>query len=179
MVDTARIKLRNCRLSDDHFIMALFRQPECLRFIGDKGIIDTATARDYIQTSIISSYENYGFGLMVMELKSTGESIGLCGLVQRQYLPIPDLGFALLKRHSGNGYCLEAASAFLAFCENHLQLAQVLAITNPDNERSINLLQKLDFDFTSAYSDIEEIKNINTYCRNLKLDATEVDIIAI
>ena len=90
-------------------------------------------------------YEEHGFGLWVVELKSTGRPIGICGLVKRTNSDDPDLGFALLEQHQGNGYATEAARASVRFANAELGISRLDAITNPDNERSIAVLKRLGF----------------------------------
>ena len=72
-----------------------------------------------------------------------GAAIGLCGLVVREGLPGPDIGFAFLPRFYGQGYAFEAASATLALARDAFALRKVLAIVSPDNARPIALLRRL------------------------------------
>ena len=39
-------------------------------------------------------YKRIGFGLYAVELKVSGEPIGMCGLIRRGTLPDVDIGFA-------------------------------------------------------------------------------------
>lgn len=69
----------------------------------------------------------------------------MCGMVRRDGLPDPDLGFAFLPRYRGRGYAREAIDAILADARGRLRLARILAVTSPDNARSIALLEKAGF----------------------------------
>ena len=89
----------------------------------------------------------FGFGMFLCELKSTGEAIGSCGLLKRDTLPDPDIGYAFLPEHWGKGYALEAAAAVLQYGHREHRLPRILAITSPDNERSIQVLQKCGMHF--------------------------------
>ena len=71
----------------------------------------------------------------------------MCGLLKRETLPDADLGFAFLPGFAGQGYASEAAAAVLAYARQTLGLARVLAITSPDNTRSIKLLERIGFRF--------------------------------
>jgi RimJ/RimL family protein N-acetyltransferase len=86
-----------------------------------------------------------GFGLYAVELKGTGDVIGMCGLIKRETLPDVDLGFAFLPKFWRNGYALEAASAAFSHGRYVLGLRRIVAILSPDNDRSSNLLEKLGF----------------------------------
>jgi hypothetical protein len=87
------------------------------------------------------------FGLYMVELKATGQPIGICGLVQRDYLADADVGFAFLPEFWSRGYAFESAAAVKAFAFETLGLARVLAITSPDNVGSIRVLQKIGLEF--------------------------------
>ena len=47
----------------------------------------------------------------------------------------------------GNGYALEAAEAVLEYATRTLRLARIAALTAPDNQHSMRLLEKLGFRF--------------------------------
>ena len=78
-----------------------------------------------------------------------GQPVGLVGLVKRDYLPEPDLGFALLDAYAGRGLAYEAACAVLSLARAR-KLTRLLAITDPDNRRSIALLQRLGFELEAV-----------------------------
>ena len=146
-LETDRLRLRHLTLEDAGFILELVNEPAWLRFIGDRGVRTLEDARNYILTGPLESYQRFGFGLDVVELKADKSSIGICGLIKREALPDVDIGFALLPRYWGNGYALEAASAVLAWGQGELGLHRIVALTNPDNERSIRVLEKLGMRF--------------------------------
>lgn len=85
----------------------------------------------------------------------------MCGLIKREELPDPDIGFALLPDFMNKGFAFEAATAVLQDARDRLQLKQVLAIATPDNEASIQLLRRLGFRFegvTRLSPDREQVK---------------------
>lgn len=144
---TSRLALREFVEADAPFIVDLLNQPSFLRFIGDKKVRTVEDARKYIQTGPLETYKRYGFGLYLVQLKDTNKPIGMCGLVKRDTLHDPDLGFAFLPEAWGKGYAFEAASAVLEHTRDALKLSHILAITNPDNDPSIKLLSRLGFQF--------------------------------
>jgi RimJ/RimL family protein N-acetyltransferase len=143
VLETERLVLRRLTLDDAEFIFRLVNEPSWLRFIGDKGVKTLDDARDYIRTGPIASYERLGFGLYLAELKGSGRPIGMCGLLKRDALEHPDIGFALLPEFWGQGYAYESAAAVMAFGKDVLGLDRILAVTNPDNYSSMRLLEKL------------------------------------
>jgi [ribosomal protein S5]-alanine N-acetyltransferase len=147
VLETRRLVLRRLSTDDAAFLLELLNEPSFLRYIGDKGVRTEADARRYVETGPLASYERFGFGLWRVELKEGGEPIGMCGLLKRDGLPDVDVGFAFRPRFWSRGYAFESASAVLAHARDAFGLKRLLAITAPDNEASIRLLEKLGFRF--------------------------------
>ena len=129
--------------SDARFIRELLNEPAFLHYIGDRGVRTEADARRYIQDGPVASYRQHGFGLFVVEIRATGEAIGICGLVKRDELADADIGFAFLESFWSKGYAFESASAVMRHAKHQLGLQRVVAITLSDNGPSIRLLKKL------------------------------------
>jgi RimJ/RimL family protein N-acetyltransferase len=144
-LETERLVIRALTPDDAPLILDLLNQPSFLRYIGDRKVRTLEDARRYITTGPVASYARFGFGLCLVTLKRGMEPTGICGLLKRDALPEPDLGFALLPRFWSKGYAFEAASAVLTDARARLALPRVLAITSADNGASIRLLAKLGF----------------------------------
>ncbi|MGH8721280.1 MAG: GNAT family N-acetyltransferase [Burkholderiales bacterium] len=71
----------------------------------------------------------------------------MCGVLKRDALPDPDIGFSFLPEHWSQGYALESARAVMRHAREVLGLGRIVAITTKDNEPSIRLLEKLGFRF--------------------------------
>ncbi len=140
---TARLVLRRLTPDDAPFAFELLRSPGWLRFIGDRHVHTITDAGLYLERVPIAQYARLGYGLYRVELALDGTPVGLCGIVRREALEDPDLGFALLERHTGRGYALEAAREVVAHAREDVGLARLAAIVRPDNGRSIALLEKL------------------------------------
>ena len=147
ILETDRAILREVIEEDAGFILDLLNQPSFIRYIGDRNVRTVEQAREYIENRLVESYRKFGFGMWAVELKETGEVIGLCGFVRRDGLPDADIGFAFLPPFEGKGYAYECAAAALRYGEDVLNLGSVLAITSKDNEKSGKLLGKLGFVF--------------------------------
>jgi len=132
---------------DASFILQLVNTPGWIRHIGDRNIHSVQDAEQYIVNGPVASYAKYGYGLWLIKRIEDDEPIGLCGLVKREYLPHPDLGYALLPQYEGQGYAIEAATAVVHHAQQVLSIPVIAAITTDDNVRSLRLLFKLGFDF--------------------------------
>ena len=147
VLETERLIVRKLASDDAEFILKLLNEPSFLRYIGDKGVRTTADAIQYLQTGPIASYERFGFGLYLVALKETGTSIGICGLIKRETLADIDVGFAFLPAFWSKGYAFEAADAVVAYGREALGIRRIVAITSPDNNGSIRVLEKLGLRF--------------------------------
>lgn len=148
ILETERLILRRLSpASDAEFILKLLNEPSFLQYIGDKGVRTLKDARQYMLNGPLKSYEENGFGLNKVELKSTGAPIGICGLVKRDPLPDADIGFAFLPEYWNQGYAVESAAAVMKHAREVLGLDRILAITTPDNELSARLLEKIGLKF--------------------------------
>ena len=151
IAETTRLILRRMTLSDAPFMLALLNSDGFIRHIGDRGVRTVPQAENYLIEGPMHSYLEHGYGMYIVELKSTGEAVGVAGLVKRPELTETDLGYALLPSFYHKGYAIEAAQAVLRHCDG-LGVDPVLAIVNPDNKTSINLLEKLGFCFQQSIS---------------------------
>ena len=161
VLETERLIIRKLNVDDAAFIFELVNDPDWLRFIGDRGVRTLEDAGKYILNGPMAMYERVGFGLYLVELKSNGTPIGMCGLIKREGLDDVDIGFAYLPQFRAQGYAYEAASAVLAYGRREFGLKRIVAITSVDNERSIQLLEKLGFAFEKLIKlpgDDEELK---------------------
>ena len=161
VLETERLILRQFNTNDAPFILALLNEPSFLRYIGDKKVRTLEDARQYILNGPVASYKQHGFGLYQVEFKDTHTPIGMCGLLKREELPQPDIGFAFLPDFWSKGLAFEAAAAVLKDARERLQLNRILAIVNPDNEASIRLLEKLGLRFegdVKLAADRDEVK---------------------
>jgi RimJ/RimL family protein N-acetyltransferase len=151
-LETERLVIRELVDSDAPFILQLLNEPSFIYYIGDKGVRTLEDARQYILNGPVVSYEKNGFGLYLVAVKDHDTPIGMCGLIKRDELPEPDIGFAYLPDYWSKGFGFEAASAVLKYAAEDLQLKRVLAITSPDNEGSGKLLTKIGLKYERMYS---------------------------
>lgn len=166
VLETDRLVLRHLTLNDAPFIVELLNEPSFLRFIGDRRVRSQQDARRYILDGPIASYKKNGFGLWLAFLKETGDPIGICGLLKRETLPDPDVGFAFLPAHWRQGYAFESASAVVRYGRESIGLGRIVAITSLDNAASIGVLEKLGLRF-------EAVVRLEGDATDVRLFATE------
>jgi RimJ/RimL family protein N-acetyltransferase len=145
IIDTPRLRLRELTTDDAPFILALLNEPSFHRYIGDRGVRTTEDAVKYITNGPLASYAAFGFGLWLVEGKETGEPMGICGVLKREALDHPDLGFAFRPAYWSQGFARESARASLDYVRHTFGLDRIDAIVQADNERSLHLLEAIGF----------------------------------
>jgi RimJ/RimL family protein N-acetyltransferase len=143
ILETPRLVLREFSRDDGAFVLRLLNEPSWLRFIGDRGVRTLADAHRYLDDGPRKSYARDGFGLWCVVPRPTGPPVGMCGLIRRDALPDVDVGFAFLPEAWGRGYARESAAAVLDHARDVLGLRRILAITDPENEASIRVLERV------------------------------------
>ena len=147
VLETDRLSLRHLSSADAEFILELLNEPSFIRNIGDRGVRTIEAANSYILNGPVSSYAKNGFGLYLVKLKETDESIGMCGLIKRDTLQDIDIGYAYLPRFWSKGYAVEAAQAVKEYAKSVIGLHRMVAIVDPGNAGSIRVLEKIGLQF--------------------------------
>jgi len=163
VLTTPRLALRELTKTDAPFMLQLLNEPSFIRNIGDRGVRTLDDAREYITNGPQASYARFGFGLDLVELRPARTPIGICGLLKRDQLPEPDIGFAFLPAYWSQGYALEAAAAVRDHARDGLELPRLLAIVSPSNAGSIRLLERLGFSYESMTRLTPEAHDVRLY----------------
>ena len=142
LLHTPRLSLREMEPRDAAFILEQLTDPSFLTNIGDRGVHDLDSARAYIERWR-ANYARDGYGLWLVELRDSGEVIGMAGIVRRDTLPSPDIGYALLPQHRSKGYAVEACAAVRDHAMQALGLPELLAIVSPGNAASVRVLERI------------------------------------
>lgn len=143
VLSTARLQLREIEDSDAAFLLRLLNTRDFINNIGDRRVRTLDDSRHYIESNIRAAYRQHGMGLWVVEDRNSLAVLGLCGLLKRDTLEHPDVGYAFLPGASGCGYATEAAAACLQYGRSALGLASICAIVSAHNKASIRVLEKI------------------------------------
>jgi len=147
ILETKRLLLRQLTTDDSEFILELLNEPSFIQNIGDRGVRTPIEASSYILNGPAASYAKNGFGLNLVVLKETNEPIGMCGLIKRNGLDDVDIGYAFLPKFWSKGYAVESALAVKIYAKDVIGLNRIVAITDPANEGSIRVLEKIGLRF--------------------------------
>ena len=152
ILETERLRLREFTLNDTHFIIELLNSPGWIQYIGERNVKTEEQAIAYLQNGPLKSYAENGYGLSMVEIKEDATPVGMCGILNRDTLETPDIGFAFLPAYNGKGYGFEIASATLAHAQTAWGIPKISAITLPANRRSIQLLEKIGLQLVRRFS---------------------------
>jgi RimJ/RimL family protein N-acetyltransferase len=147
IAETTRLRIRELTADDAEFILGLLNEPSFLENIGDKGVRSLEDARKFILEGPWASHRDRGYGQFMVELKETGEAIGVCGVLYRDALEVADVGCAFLPRFWRRGFAFEAATAMIEYGRKTLGLDRIVGLTSEKNLASIKLLEKLGMAF--------------------------------
>ncbi|WP_410211006.1 GNAT family N-acetyltransferase [Aquirhabdus sp.] len=147
-IETERLILRKMNTDDAAFLLALMNERGWLEFIGNTTVKTLEDAKIHILNRLTSRAE--GMGFRVVTLKESHIPVGVCGLIQRDFLQATDIGYAFSEAYWYQGYAFEAALAMLHYGRDQLDFKRILAITDMGNQRSEKLLAKLGLVFEST-----------------------------
>lgn len=143
-LETDRLVLRRWLKSDLEPFQRMNADPYVMRFF-------PSTRTDKESAEIIEKielhFDTYGFGIYALELKATGEWIGLTGAAhvpfEAHFTPAVELGWRIMGKFHGQGYATEAARFTCEFAFKELRLAELVAFTVPANQPSRRVMEKL------------------------------------
>jgi RimJ/RimL family protein N-acetyltransferase len=167
VLETDRLSLRQFSIDDADFILRLLNEPAFIQNIGDRGVRTLEDARSYILRVPIASYERNGFGLYRVILKESGESIGMCGLIKREELEDVDIGYAFLPKYWSKGYAVESALTIKEYARDFIGLKRLVAITDPENQGSIRVLERIGLKFEKMVRLSEDDIELKLFAVNL------------
>jgi RimJ/RimL family protein N-acetyltransferase len=143
-LDAGRVRLRWLTSLDAPQLLAIFGDPEVVRYWGFAALpdLDAATA---LVAEIHSAFR--AGTLLEWGVETTGgELVGTCCLARLDRANRrAELGYALGRAYWGRGYMSDALLAVIDFAFGTLRLQRVYADTDPRNARSIRSLQRLGF----------------------------------
>src|SRR5947207_15515555 len=97
ILETERLLLRQYVEEDAEAFFKLNSDPEVLRFVPDKALLNVEQARQILIDHPIADYRKYSFGRGACILTSTGEQIGFASLKYHEELGEDDVAFRLMR----------------------------------------------------------------------------------
>ena len=161
-LQTSRLSLTDLSIEHSEFVLELVNSPEWLKFIGERNVKNDDEAKAYIEKILANPNVQY----WVIRLNDSNLAAGIITLIKRDYLEHHDLGFALLPQFSKKGFAFEAADSVVELLKLNPIHQKIVAVTIPDNTNSVQLLEKLGFQFEKTINRANE--NLSIYGLNVK-----------
>ena len=155
LIETERLILRELEYTDDQDLFEMDSDPEVHLYIENNPVKSIDEIRKVIEMLKIQYKEN-GIARWAVVDKLTNECVGWSGL---KYFNQPlnnhnnfyELGYRFKKKHWGKGFATESSSAILDFGFRNFNVEKIFAITDPKNENSKKVLNKLGFEFQETF----------------------------
>lgn len=151
--ETERLVARPWTMSDLESAFNIYGDPVVGRFIGGHvADIDAQRERLALYISRTENWSPRGMGGWALELKGCDVIVGSALLkpipFSADYNPAPEeedieVGWHLAQEHWGYGYASEAAAGALTHGFDKLGLERIVAVVNPENERSLRVAERL------------------------------------
>lgn len=146
---TDRLLFRTFTMADAYLLYQLNSDPEVIRFTYDP-LHTLSEAEKLIEQVILPQYALYNHGRWIVQVKSTMEFIGWCGLKYDAQRDETDLGYRFMQKHWGHGYATEAAFASIQYGFEKLNLHTIVGKAVKENKSSIHVLKKCGMTYTGV-----------------------------
>jgi RimJ/RimL family protein N-acetyltransferase len=148
MLHTHRLSLRNFTPSDIPALRTLFKDKQVMTF--SDGTMTDVEVDAWLGTRLKNYQQNDGIWIFALELRSTKEMIGYCGLSHlcdvngnREI----EVGYRILPAFWGQGLATEAFLAVKEYAFATLGLNRLTAMIDPANQQSLRVAQKAGMQF--------------------------------
>lgn len=144
-LNTQRLQLRGFVETDLDALAALLADPQVMRY-SVRGVMSRAASAEFLEHCRASLAEN-GFAPLAMIEQSSARLVGFCGLCKEHFEETEEvmLGYRLSPAFWGQGMASEAVKAVLAHAFDTLAVSSVVAVVQPENQASVQVLHKSGF----------------------------------
>jgi RimJ/RimL family protein N-acetyltransferase len=142
-LETPRLVLRGWRPADFEPYAAMLADADTARFITAQG---RALGRGEAWNEtvwLIGHWQLLGYGMFVVEERSTGAFLGRVGPLHPPWWPALEMAWSLAPAARGRGYATEAARAALGWAFETLAPERIVSIIDPRNAASRRVAERL------------------------------------
>ncbi len=141
ILETERLYLRELTLNDVDAMLSIWGDAETMLYYPQAYDRKMLTA---LMEKQFKSYEQNGYGLWAMILKSEEKLIGDCGIMQQEVGGVieVEVGYHVNRNYWGKGYAPEAARACFEYGFQQLQQSRMISMIRPENKPSRRVAEK-------------------------------------
>jgi RimJ/RimL family protein N-acetyltransferase len=148
-LDTERLTLRPHTVADLDEYVALWADPQVIRYIGGRPFTHEETWARLLRNR--GHWDVLGFGYFILRDRATGRFVGEVGFADyhRAIVPpfdgVPEAGWVLSPWAFGRGLATEALRAILAWGDAQWGPRRTVCIINEENRASIRVAEKCGY----------------------------------
>lgn len=141
ILETERLLLRHLEPEDADAIYEIIGDPIAMQYYPRSFTRDDAVTWIHRNRQ---RYEDDGFGLCAVVLKSENAVIGDCGLTLQTVEDLPELevGYHFQRKHWGRGYATEAARGCMKLAFEQFGAGKVISLIRPENVASRRVAER-------------------------------------
>lgn len=141
IITTKRLYLEALNESDMHGLKSMLQDPDVM--YAYEGAFSDKEVDEWYKRQL-SRYEEYGFGLWAVKIKTSDEFIGQCGITMQSCNGklVPEIGYLLRKEFWHKGYATEAAKACMAYGFSKLGFTELFSIIRDGNIASMRVAER-------------------------------------
>ncbi len=147
VVETERLILRTWTKEDIDPYYCINQDYKVVEFLLKTSSIDQV---EKFISNMNHQFHALGYTLFAAEEKLSGKLMGFIGLNvpkwTSHFTPCVEIGWRLGSDHWGKGYATEGAKAILDYGFKNGALNEIIALTVPDNLRSLRVMDKIGMD---------------------------------
>jgi RimJ/RimL family protein N-acetyltransferase len=144
VIETGRLKLRRWRGTDVAPNSAMLSDPGTARFIAADGKPVTTELAGWRNAAVMSGHwALHGFGMFVVEEKSSGNFVGRVGPWFPPGWPGFEVGWGIASGFRRKGYAVEAARASIDWCFATFELDRIVHCIDKENTASQAVARRL------------------------------------
>lgn len=149
-LETRRLILRPMLESDLESLLLIFTDPKVMAAFNHPSFTHEQMSR-WLKRNL-DHQDEYGYGLLSVIFKETGELIGDCGLEQMEDMSGAELGYDFRSDFWNQGYATEAATAVRDYTFNVLNLPQLISLIRVGNLASKRVAEKVGMTLTEEFT---------------------------
>ena len=100
--------------------------------MGDGTPITHDQCKAWLQVTA-NNYTRLGYGMFALDDRTSGETVGFCGLVHPDDQVTAEVKYAFLKAHWGKGLASEAIPEMITYGAEKHSLTKIIATVAPEN----------------------------------------------
>lgn len=148
-IETERLRLREWCEGDWQLMRPMSNDSEVMQYLGGELLTDKQIQD--IERRMIECFAAHGFCYWIVELKDSGEFLGICGVQMKDEWDYFDFGWRLAREHWGLGYSTEAAAVVKSHMFDTIKVPKLTSTARKENAASVNVMKKMGMQHIEDY----------------------------